>query len=268
MITLQDLTIDPIKVEKMITKFIKKSVEEAGLNGAIVAVSGGIDSAVVLSLTVKALEPKRVTALTLPERDVTPKQDIDDVMQLVTELGLTCDCVDITPTLRVMRESLPLYSPSNRVAFGNVKARTRMIIVYHYANTLNRMVVGTSNRSELYTGYFTKYGDAGVDIMPIGDLYKNQIRQLALHLNLPEQIIKKVPTAGFWPGQTDEEELGIDYDSLDLILYAWSKGFESQKIVEETGVPIQQVEMVLRRVRGTEHKRRLPTILRLSKAPI
>jgi NAD+ synthase len=268
MITLQDLTIDPIKAEKMITKFIKKTVEEAGLNGAIVAVSGGIDSAVVLSLTVKALGPKRVTALTLPERDITPMQDIDDVMQLVTELGLTCDCVDTTQTLRVMRESLPLYSPSNRVAFGNVKARTRMIIVYHYANTLNRMVVGTSNKSELYTGYFTKYGDSGVDIMPIGDLYKNQVRQLALHLNLPEQIIKKVPTAGFWPGQTDEGELGIDYDSLDLILYAWSKGFEPQKIVEETGVPIQQVEMILRRVRGTEHKRRPPTILRLSKAPI
>jgi NAD+ synthase len=212
--------------------------------------------------------PKRVTALTLPERDVTPKQDIDDVMQLVTEFGLTCDCIDITSLLCVMREGLPLYSPSNRVAFGNVKARTRMIIVYYYANVLNRMVVGTSNKSELYTGYFTKYGDSGVDIMPIGGLYKNQVRQLAFHLNLPEQIIKKVPTAGFWPGQTDEGELGIDYDSLDLVLYAWSKGLEPPRIAEETGVPLQTVEMVLRRVRGTEHKRRSPTILRLSKAPI
>ena len=262
------MRIDPTKVEKRITQFIKEQIDDVGLNGAIVSVSGGIDSAVVLSLTVKALGSKKVTALTLPERDVTPKQDLDDVMQLVTKLGLTCDCMDITPMLRVMKESLPISSPSNRIALGNMKARTRMMTAYYYANVLNRMVVGTSNKSELYTGYFTKYGDAGVDIMPIGDLYKNQVRQLALHLNLPDQIVRKVPTAGFWPGQTDKEELGIDYDSLDLILYAWSRGLEPIKIVRETGISIQKVEMVLGRVRGTEHKRRPPTILRLSNTPI
>jgi len=268
MLTLEDLKIDPIKIEKKITRFIKEWVDEAGLNGAIVSVSGGIDSAVVLSLTTRALGSKRVTALTLPERDITPRQDLDDVMQLVTDLKLTCDCLDITPILLVMKESLPICRPSNRIALGNVKARTRMMIAYCYANILNRMVVGSSNKSELYTGYFTKHGDAGVDIMPIGDLYKNQVRQLAAHLSLPDQIIKKVPTAGFWPGQTDEGELGIDYDSLDLILYAWGRGLEPTRIVEETGIPIQKVDMVLRKVRSTEHKRLPPTILRLGNTSI
>jgi len=262
MISPDDPTIKLAEIEKKIVTFIAESVENAGLEGAVVAVSGGIDSAVTLSLAVKALGPEKVTAITLPERDVTPERDITDVMQHTTALGLTCDQIDITPILHVIREELPQVT--DRVAFGNVKSRLRMLIAYHYANTQRRMVIGTSNKTELLTGFFTKYGDGGVDLNPLADLYKTQLRQLAKHLEIPENIIEKTPSPGFWPGQTDEGELGTDYETIELILYAWEKGYRNIEIAEELGIPLGTVDNILNRVETNEHKRRMPLILRLS----
>lgn len=263
MLNIASQKIDVEKTTEKIASFIREQIENSGLKGAVVAVSGGIDSAVTLALTARALSPERVRALTLPERDITPDRDIADVISLVRSLGVTCDTLEITHVMDVMRETLPLYDPDDLVAFGNVKARVRMILSYHYANTLGYMVMGTSNRTEWMTGYFTKYGDGGVDLMPLADLYKNQIRQLAVHLGIPEGIIEKAPSGGLWPGQTDEEELGIDYDTLDLILSGMDEGMPEAEVADALDVDLALVEGVFKRVKANEHKRRIPTVLRL-----
>ncbi len=266
MLNLTSHRIDTEKTTAKLVDFIREEVERSGLNGALVSVSGGIDSAVALALTVRALGPERVRALTLPERDITPDRDIADVMSLVRSLDVTCDTVEITPVMSVMREILPLYDPEDLVCFGNVKARVRMVLSYHYSNSLGYMVIGTSNRTEWLTGYFTKYGDGGVDLMPLADLYKNQIRQLAIHLDIPENIVEKAPSGGLWPGQTDEGELGIDYDTLDLILSGMDEEMPEEEIAEALDVDLTTVQGVFKRVKANEHKRRLPTVLRLRTA--
>jgi NAD+ synthase len=266
MLNITSHRIDTEKTTAKLVHFIREEVERSGLNRALVSVSGGIDSAVALALTVRALGPERVRAITLPERDITPDRDIADVMSLVRSLDVTCDNVEITPVMSVMQEILPLYDPEDLVAFGNVKARVRMIISYHYSNSLGYMVIGTSNRTEWLTGYFTKYGDGGVDLMPLADLYKNQIRQLAVHLDIPEIIVEKAPSGGLWPGQTDEGELGIDYDTLDLILSGMDKKMSEEEIAEALDVDLIMVQGVFKRVKANEHKRRLPTVLRLRTA--
>jgi len=266
MLNIASLRLNAEDVSSKLASFIREEVERSGLRGALVPVSGGIDSAVTLALSVRALGSERVRVLTLPERDITLERDIEDVMRLVRPLDVTCDTVEITPVMAVMREILPLYDPSDLVAFGNVKARVRMVIWYHYANSLGYMVIGSSNRTEWLTGYFTKYGDGGVDLMPLADLYKNQIRQLADYLDIPESIINKAPSAGFWPGQTDEGELGVDYDTLDLILHGMEEKMTDTAIASELNVDTSLVESIRSRVRNNEHKRRLPLILRLRTA--
>ncbi len=263
MVSVKDLEINCIKIEYKIKNFIAQNIEKSGLNGAIVAASGGIDSTVTLDLTVKALGADGVTVVTMPERDVTPERDIMDVMQHCERLGVTCNTVDITPILHVMRDTLPHYDITDRITAGNIKPRLRMIVAYYYANMQRRMVMGTSNKTELLTGFFTKYGDGGVDLMPLADLYKTQLRQLARHLKIPENIIEKPPSPGFYPGHTDEGELGIDYTTLDLILYSLEKGSDAKTIAEDLDVSQDLVESMIQRVKANEHKRRLPLILRL-----
>jgi NAD+ synthase len=263
MVSVKDLEINCTKIEYKIKDFISQNIEKAGLDGAVVAVSGGIDSAVTLDLTAKALGADRVTAVTMPERDVTPERDIMDVMQHCESLGVTCNTVDITPMLHVMRDTLPQYEATDRVTAGNIRPRVRMTVTYYFANKHRRMVMGTSNKTELLTGFFTKYGDGGVDLMPLADLYKTQLRQLARHLRIAESIVEKPPSPGFYPGHTDEDELGIEYTTLDLILYSWEKGSDASTIARDLGTSQGLVESVMRRVKTNEHKRRLPLILRL-----
>ena len=264
MVSITDLSINCKKIELKIIEYILNNIKNAHLKGAVVAVSGGIDSAVTLHLTVKALGAENVTALTMPERDVTPECDIMDVMLHCKELNLTCNTVDITPMLHVMQHNLTKYNPNDRISSGNIRSRLRMIIAYHYANLERKMVMGTSNKTELLTGFFTKYGDGGVDLMPLGDLYKHNIKQLAKYLQIPRNIIDKAPSPGFYPGQTDEKELGCDYDTIDLMIYLWEKGYINKEISQELDVSIRTVESITRRIKANEHKRRLPLILRLS----
>ena len=263
MVSMKDLDINCKEYECKIKDFIAQSIENSGLNGAIVAVSGGIDSAVTLDLTVKAIGADRVTVLTMPERDVTPERDIMDVMQHCELLGVTCNTVDITPILHVIRDTLPQYDITDHVTRGNITPRVRMTVAYYFANRDRYMVMGTSNKTELLTGFFTKYGDGGVDLMPLADLYKTQLRQLARHLKIPRNIIEKPPSPGLYPGHTDEDELGIDYTTLDLILYSLEKGSDASRIAEDLKVSRELVESVMSRVKANEHKRRLPLILRL-----
>jgi len=264
MFSIESLHLDTIETSRKIINFIEEKVKNSGLNGAIIAVSGGIDSALVLYLTVKALGPDRVKAVTIPERDITPDRDLTDVMRLTDACGVTCDIVEITPALDTLSQSLPLYDPGNRLSSGNIRPRVRMIVSYHYANALDMMVIGSSNKTELLTGYFTKYGDGGVDLLPLGDLYKCQVRQLATHMGVPQEIIDKTPTAGLYLGQSDEGEMGASYDTIDLILWGHEEGYSKLEIAEGIRVEPALVESILARVERSEHKRRLPLLLRLS----
>ena len=264
MVSLQDLSVNCAELEPKIIEFIQSNVKKTNLKGAIVAASGGIDSAVTLHLTTKALGPKNVTVINMPERDITPERDIMDVMLHCKMLNLTCNTVDITQILHVMQQNLTNYDPTDRISSGNIRARIRMMVAYHYANMEHKMVMGTSNKTELLTGFYTKYGDGGVDLMPLADLYKYNIKQFAKYLQVPQNIIDKPPSPGFYKGHTDEGELGCTYDNIDLILYLWEKGYTNPEITKELDLPRPTVESIIRRVRANEHKRRLPLILRLS----
>ncbi len=264
MISLQKISVDCEKTTQKVIKFIQNQVKKTGLCGVVVNVSGGIDSAVTLHLAVMALGPEKVTVITIPERDVTPESDITDVMLHCKQLNLTCNTVDITEILHVIRDVMPKYDVTDRITTGNICSRLRMIVAYHHANTERRMVLGTSNKTELLTGFFTKHGDGGVDLMPLGDLWKYNIKELAKYLEIPENIIKKPPSPGFYKGHTDEDELGMSYDNIDLILYGYECGFTVEEIANETNIPHDEVQRILRRVKANQHKQRLPLILRLS----
>ena len=264
MVSLADLAINCAEITPKIHQFILETVENTGLNGVVVNVSGGIDSAVTVHLAVQALGPERVTAITIPERDVTPQSDITDVMLHCERLNLTCNTVDITPILHVMRDIMPGYDVTDRITCGNIRSRLRMIIAYHHANMEGKLVIGTSNKTELLTGFFTKHGDGGVDFMPLGDLWKYNIKQLAKYLEIPENIIKKAPSPGFFEGHTDEDELGMSYDNIDLILYSYEQGLTIKEISEDLSIDAPEVRRILNRVKANQHKRANPLVLRLS----
>ena len=263
MLNAKALEINPVSVEKKVVKFISNQTAGAGSNGAVVSISGGIDSATTLVLLSKALAPDRISAIAMPERGVTPESDITDALEVAKMCGVTCDIVDITPVTQAVFSILPNYEERDVISAGNVKARARMIVNYYYANRLGRMVIGTSNKSELLTGYFTKYGDGAADILPLGDLYKTQLRQLAQYLRIPRHIIEKAPSARLWPGQTTEGELGVKYEVLDLILYGWEQGMAEELVAKVLDLDVTVVKGVYDRIARNAHKRAFPIILRL-----
>jgi len=226
MVSLQNISINCEDIESKVIKFIQKSVKNAGLNGAVVAASGGIDSAVVATLCVKALGKKRVFALLMPERGVTKRKDVEDACHLAEKLGIS---YEIRPINNILDALFQNYSVE-KIAYGNAKARIRMMILYTYANSTQSLVVGTGNKSELREGYFTKYGDGGVDFLPIADLYKSDVVQLASFLDISQSIIDKPPSAGLWHNQTDEGEMGLSYAELDCILQGKANGSAKSKI--------------------------------------
>jgi NAD+ synthase len=146
---------------------------------------------------------------------------------------------------------------------GNAMARLRMVVLFHHAKLMERVVMGTSNKSELLVGYFTKFGDGGADFCPIGDLYKTEVRELAKVLKVPVSILDKVPSAGFWEGQTDEGEMGLTYQELDQILVGIELNLSCEDISARTGIPLAKVEKVWHMHRGTVHKRKMPLIPKL-----
>ena len=246
-------------MKEKIMDFIRNKVQEAGLNGAVIGLSGGIDSALTAYLTVEALGADKVLGLLLPEKCITTKQDIDDAMEIVKILGIEHKIIDISGALLSFSSSIPDYDKNNLLANGNLKARTRMCILYYHANLMRRMVVGTGNKTELLLGYFTKYGDGGVDIEPIGGLYKTQVRGLSRLMGVPARIIEKTPTAGLWQGQTDEKELGVTYEVADKILAMLVDEKKDVSAVKKV-FSHDQVEKIIWRMQVNKHKQVLPQI--------
>jgi NAD+ synthase len=255
------LRLDYDRVGEGLAAFLRETLEETGASGYVIGVSGGVDSAASLYLAVKGVGAGRVMALVLPEGDVTPRQDVEDALELIRRVGVKAHRIDITPIVEVYRSSLPAYegSDKDRLPLANLKARIRMSLLYYYANKYNMLVLGTTDRSEWLIGYFTKYGDGGVDVEPIIVLYKSQVRRLAAHLGVPERIAFKPSSPGLWPGHKAEEELGVSYNDVDLVLYSiFDLGLKPEEVPEATGVDGRMVARVLELYRASEHKRRPP----------
>ncbi|MEW6621756.1 MAG: NAD(+) synthase [Bacillota bacterium] len=225
--------------------WIKTKVADAGAKGGVIGISGGMDSAVVAAL-VKRAYPDNTLGVIMPCHS-NPKDA--EYARLVTDiLNIDFVEVDLTPVFDTLINSLNLReNQMSSMAVANIKPRLRMTTLYYYAGLKNYLVVGTGNKSELLTGYFTKYGDGGVDIEPLGNMLKCQVYQLAKHLNIPEAIIQRAPTAGLWTDQTDEEEMGITYRELD-------------KYLSTQEGPQQVADIVDKLFAKSKHKREMPAV--------
>jgi NAD+ synthase len=242
----------------IIHSFIKQKLKETGAKGVLIGLSGGLDSAVVAKLCADALGAEKVLCLVMPET-ATSEKDMKDALSFSTELGVEYRVIDITTTVSAFTELLSPMELDSK-ALGNIKARCRMTTLYVHANLENRLVMGTSNKSELATGYFTKFGDGGADFSPIGDLYKSQIFELARAIGIPENLIEKPPSAGLSEGQTDEGELGLSYDILDRILLGIELKMAPEDIAEKVGVEVNEVTRIHNLVNKNIHKRKMPLI--------
>lgn len=235
-------------LRRKIVGWLKQQTNATGAKGIVLGLSGGVDSSVVAALAKEAIGTKSVLALILPCESQT--RDGKDARAVARALGIRTQEIDLSGVYRVLLKILPAGS---RLARVNLKPRLRMAALYYFANTYNYLVCGTSNKSELAIGYFTKYGDGASDILPLGDLFKKQVVRLAYELGIPRYIIDKPPTAGLWQGQTDEGEMGITYPELDAILQGKLK--KARPIV--SSVKLRKVKEMAKR---SMHKRQGPKI--------
>ena len=252
-----------VKCENTIMDAIVRVVEYSNSNGAVVAISGGIDSALVATLASRVVD---VYGLILPDGASSRKEDMEHAEDLAKSLGIDYEVIDIGGIVQSVYKSRPKVGPEEcRLAYANVKSRTRMIMNYFAANLDGRVVLGTGNKTELMLGYFTKYGDGGVDLLPIGDLYKTRVWQLSRYVGVPEHIVTKAPSAGLWEGQTDEAEIGMPYRTMDEILYGtFDLGLTADQLMIETGVDAAAIEKLMQRVKNSEHKRNMPQIVSMN----
>lgn len=237
-----------IPLAERIADFISESVKNSRMRGAVLAVSGGIDSALVAAIAKKALG-KKVQFVFLPFFKTCPFRN--NVAMLEKSLKIQVKRIYLD---KAMDAFVKLMPPGGNLAYGNLKPRIRMAVVYYLANLKKLLVLGTTNRSELEIGYFTKYGDGGVDIEPIADLYKSEVFDLAKELKIPSDILAAAPTAALWPGQTDEKELGVDYKTLDTVLKMTKLGFEKTEILSLTGIKEAKLDKIMARIAANAHK--------------
>ncbi|MFB6160317.1 MAG: NAD+ synthase [Haloferacaceae archaeon] len=237
-------------------RFLDERLEAADADGYVLGVSGGLDSTVAAHLAVDAVGAERVVGMVMPD-EPNLERNMRDARALCDDLGVERREADIRDVVSAVLDAVP-YDPG-RVATGNVRARTRMVLEYLEANHGDRLVLGAGNRSERALGYFTKYGDGAVDVQPMGDLYKTEVVAVARHLGVDERFVEKQPTAGLWPGQTDEGELEASYDTIDRVLKRLVDGGQpAEAVAAETGVDLELVRRFERMWRSSEHKRRRP----------
>jgi len=245
---------------ELATSYIKDYVDKSGAKGVILGISGGIDSAVIAYLACRALEPEKVFGLVLPYKTTDP-QSLEDADLVIKDLGINHKVIDITAQVDAYYQK---WDPeADYLRIGNKAARERMAVLYDIAQKKGYLVLGTSNKSEWLLGYFTLWGDMAAALEPLGDLYKTQVFQLAEELGVPERIIKKIPTADLWPGQSDEEEIGIPYSEIDKILYLLVEETMTPEEIIKEGFGEEKVKKIFKMVKKTGFKRRLPSILQL-----
>ncbi len=253
------LGINPESESKKIVEFVRSTVRAASAGGAIVGLSGGIDSAVVGALCVKALGRERVLCILMPS-DHTPREDTEDAEALAARWGVRTVRVNVSGIVDTISDSSGLEG--TKLAQANLEARARMALLYYYANTLGYLVAGTGDRSESLVGFFTKGGDGMVDFLPIAHLYKTQVRTLGKHLGLPDGIVTKPASPQLWPGHKASDELPADYDKLDVVLhYLFDRRASPAEAAAEAGVPKRVAEAALLMHRKSAHKRAMPPSL-------
>lgn len=257
----QKLTLDFNQVSNYIITRIREYLDESKKSGGIIGLSGGIDSSVTAYLLSKAT--KNFYLLLMPSSS-TSKKDIDDALRIVKLLNAE-DKFTIIEIDSLVNDISKTVNTSDKLVIGNVKARIRMVLLYAFAQKMNYLVIGTGDKSEIMLGYFTKYGDGGVDVLPIGDLYKTQVRMFGEYLGIPEEIVKKPPSPALWEGQTAEGEIGLDYETIDSILYLRFEDMkEPEEVAKLTQTPIEMVNKIITMVKTSQHKRLPPEIFRLS----
>ena len=243
--------LDYKKLAVDIQNWIKNYVMSANAEGIVIGLSGGIDSAVTAALCSNALGKENIIGLGLPCESVS--QDLEDAKLIAKVLGIDFKIIDLTSVYNKFLEVMEPIVKTNKMASANLKPRLRMITLYFHGQSKGKyLIAGTGNRAELAIGYFTKYGDGGVDFEPLGMLYKKEVREIARILKVPEKIILKPPSPGLWVGQTDEGEIGLLYDTVDEILYRsdYNLGFN--------GLNKEDVEKVRKMRKIAEHKLKMP----------
>ena len=248
--------LQPEQEMQKITHFLKETFRKTGFSKAIIGVSGGVDSAVSLSLSVRALGPKNVYPVLLPYGALSTQGTIDAIEQIQALLIPTKNIIriDIQPAVEVLsRVVVP-----DETRKGNIMARVRMIVLFDQAKKLGALVVGTENKTEHHLGYFTRFGDEESDIEPIIHLWKTHVYEIARHVGVIKTILDKAPTAGLWPGQTDEKEFGFTYSEADMVLSLVIEEKKNESELTETGVRPDTIQAVLERQKKNEFKLMTP----------
>jgi len=256
---------------------IKDYFTKNNFKKAVIGLSGGIDSSVSAKLVADAIGKENIHGLIMPYKGLSSEENIRDAIEFCKLNGINCSVQDITEFIIVF-EKLKWMQPE--ITKMNTYSRIRAVILYNYANTHNALVIGTSNKSEILLGYFTKYGDGAVDIEVIGDLFKTEVKELAKFMKIPEKIINKVPTAELYHGQTDEDELGVTYEEIDKILKLYVNGNSMLNIIEKgdrkptdnsnsvsgtnfVGFEKGKVGKIFQRIKANKHKLEMPITIKI-----
>jgi NAD+ synthase len=255
-----DLSINTDLVSDLLTRFIHTEITRTGLSRAVLGVSGGIDSALVASLAVKALGPENVLAVRMPYKS-SSQDSLDHAQLVIDSLKIPSLTIPITAMADGLINQFPDMSNMRR---GNIMARCRMVTLYDQSEAFKGLVVGTGNKTEILLGYSTLYGDSAHAINPIGDLYKAQIRELSRAVGVPTVIIDKPPSADLWAGQTDEQELGFTYEQADQLLFLLVDQRYTPEECVEAGFDKNFINTVLNRIRRNHFKRVMPPVAKIS----
>lgn len=255
---------------RVLTAFLREECQKVGFRKAVLGLSGGIDSALVVELAAKSLGPENVTAIAMPHRLSSPLS-LACAKESAVHAGVKLEEVEITPMADAHIQEAGLIENRDAAAKrrkGNFMARARMMTLYDRSARDNSLVIGTSNKTELLLGYGTIHGDMASAINPIGDLFKSQVVALSVHLGVPESILNRPPSADLWEGQTDEDELGFPYDALDSFLHLFVDRRYSKDELLKAGFDEVFIATVSKRVRLNQYKRRPPIIAKLANRTI